>query len=172
MRHVYRISLGLALCASAALLSQPILAHGNDRGATKATIAGAQVTIDYGRPALKGRDPLALIKPGQVWRLGSDAPTTLESDRDLDVGGTIVPKGKHILLARFDGPGKWSLVLSSKPWNQYEAGAKLAETPMTFTPGEESVETVTIKLSDRDGTGVIGVEWGKLRLTAEFKPAP
>ncbi|MGA3164884.1 MAG: DUF2911 domain-containing protein [Terriglobia bacterium] len=172
MQRISRIILGFAVVAAAALLTQTTLAHGNDRGTATATVAGAQVTIDYGRPALKGRDPLGLIKPGQVWRLGSDASTTLESDRDLDVGGNKVPKGKHILLARFDGPGKWSLVVSSKPWNQYEAGAKIAETPMTFAPARDSVETVTIKLSDRNGTGVISVEWGKLRLTAEFKPAP
>ena len=62
--------------------------------------------------------------------------------------------------------------LLCKPWNQYEASAKIAETLMTFTPAQDSMETVTIKLSDRNGTGVISVEWGKLRLTAEFKPAP
>jgi hypothetical protein len=62
--------------------------------------------------------------------------------------------------------------LLCKPYKQYEAGAKIAETPMTFAPARDSVETVTIKLSDRNGTGVISMEWGKLRLTAEFKPAP
>lgn len=167
-----RIVLGLAVVFALAWLTQATLAHGNDRGNVKATIGGAQVTIDYGRPSLKGRDPLSLIKPGEVWRIGSDASTTIESDKDLLVGGTKVEKGKHILLARFDGPGKWSLVVSSKPWNQYDPSGKIAETPMKFEQAADAVETVTLKLTDKKGTGVIQVAWGKMRLTAEFKVAP
>jgi hypothetical protein len=172
MQSIKRIILGCAGVSALVLLTQATLAHGNDRGEAKATIGGAHVTIDYGRPSLKGRDPLSLIKPGQVWRLGSDAPTTLESDQDLEIGGTRVAKGKHILVARFDGPGKWTLVVSSKSAFQYDASAKIAEAPMTFVEAPDSVETVTITLTDKSGTGEIEVAWGKLRLTAEFKPAP
>ncbi len=109
-----------------ALLALNGVAHGNERGAAKATIGGATVTIDYGRPRLKGRDLLKLIQPGALWRLGSDAPTTIESDADLDFGGTRVAKGKHILLAHYIEPGKWSLVVSSKPASQYDPGANAA----------------------------------------------
>jgi len=172
MQRISRIILGFAAASALALLTQATLAHGNDRGEAKAKIGGAHVTIDYGQPSLRGRDPLSLIKAGEVWRLGSDAPTTLESDLDLNIGGTKVAKGKHILLARFDGPGKWTLVVSSKSSFDYDASAKIAETPMTFVEAPDSVETVTIKLTDKSGTGVIEVAWGKLRLTAMFKPAP
>jgi len=172
MRSTSRIILGITATFALALLTQAALAHGAERGTATATVQGAHLTIDYGRPLLKGRDPLALIKPGQVWRIGADASTTLESDRDLDIGGTRVPKGKHILLARFDGPDKWTLVVSSKPWNQYEPGAKIAEVPMTYASAEDPVEMVTIKLTAQNDAGVIEVAWGKLRLTAEIKPAP
>ena len=86
------------------------LAHGNERGQSKAAIGKARVTIDYGRPTLKGRDMLKRIQPGQVWRLGSDAPTTMESNADLDFGGTRVPKGKHVLLARLVEPAPGTCV--------------------------------------------------------------
>jgi len=172
MKSLGRILLGSLATLSLALVTHATLAHGNDHGNIQATIGGAHVTIDYNRPSLRGRDPLSLIQPGEVWRMGSDAPTTLESDQDLDIGGTRVAKGKHILLARFDGPGKWTLVISNKPWNQYDAAAKIAETPMTFEQVQDSVETVTIKLTDQKGTGVIAVAWGKLLLRAEFKPTP
>jgi len=171
MRCTSRFILGIATLAVLTLTTQTMLAHGAERGAAKATVKGAHLTIDYGRPMLKGRDPLSLIKPGQVWRIGADSSTTLESDHDLDIGGTRVPKGEHILLVRFDGDGKWTLIVSSKPWNQYSPDAKLAETPMKYTEGTDSVEMVTIKLTDGGGSATMDVAWGKLRLAAEIKPA-
>jgi hypothetical protein len=147
------------------------MAHGNERGSVKATINGARISIDYGRPALKGRDMLKQIQPGNLWRIGADAPTTLESDKKLNFGGTIVPKGKHILLARLVEPGKWTLVFSSKNVFQYEPSAKLAEVPLTLEEGSDTVELVTIQVTDKDGTGVIEIAWGKMRLSASFKPA-
>ncbi len=147
------------------------VAHGAERGSAKATLGGAHITIDYGRPELRGRDMLGQLKPGQVWRIGADSPTTLESDKDLDFGGTVVPKGKHILLAKLVEPGKWTLVFSSKSVFQYEASAKIAEVPLTFEEANDSDEMVTLKLTDQGGSGVLEIAWGKMRLTTSFKPA-
>lgn len=154
-----------------ALLAVNSLAHGNERGTAKATLGSAAVTIDYGRPMLKGRDLMKMIQPGSVWRIGADAPTTIDSDADLNFGGTRVPKGKHILLAHYMGPGKWSLIVSSKPASQYEPGAKLAEVPMDVQEGKDPVEETTIQLSAKDGEGVIEIAWGSARLTGSFSVA-
>jgi hypothetical protein len=171
MRKIGPTSVAIATATLIVLMTSPCMAHGAERGNVKATIGGAHVTIDYGRPVLHGRDMLAQIKPGQVWRIGADAPTTLESDKDLDFGGTIVPKGKHILLARFDAPGKWTLVFSSKSVFEYDPSAKIAEVPLSLQETGDSVEMVTLKLADRGGTGALEIAWGKMRLSASFKPA-
>ena len=162
---------GGSAIALLALLSAPGYAHGNASDDAKATIGGAQVSIDYGRPSLKGRDPLKMIQPGQLWRLGADKTTTLESDKDLDFGGTRVPKGKYILLARYTGPGKWSLVVSTKSVFQYEPSAKVAEVPLTFREENDSVETLRIQLSAQGDNGLVEVAWGKLRLAGSFSVA-
>jgi hypothetical protein len=167
-KRLFLVAITLALIS---LVARTGLAHGEERGQPKATIGGAHVTIDYGRPLLQGRDPLKLLKPGQVWRMGASASTTIESDKDLEFGGTKVPKGKHILLAHLVEPGKWTLIVSSKPWNQYDEGAKIAETPMTLAEAPDSVESVTIQLSEKDGAGVIEIAWGKMRLSGSFKAA-
>ena len=147
------------------------LAHGADRGEAKATIGSANVSIDYGRPELKGRDMLKMLPVGGVWRIGADAPTTITSNVDLDFGGTRVAKGNHILLTRLAEPGKWSLVVSSKGAMQYEPSARLAEVPIELQEGKESVEELTITLASKDGRGVIEIAWGTSRLTASFAPA-
>ena len=171
MTKICRPLIGLAIAALIALMSGAGMAHGAERGSAKATINGAQITIDYGRPALQGRDMLKQIQPGELWRIGASAPTTLESDRALDFGGTIVPKGKHILLAHLIEPGKWTLVFSTKSVFEYEPGAKVAEVPLTFQEGNDSAELVTIQLTEKEGTGILEIAWGKMRLSVSFKPA-
>ena len=170
MTKICRTSIGLATATLIVLMSSASMAHGNERGSVKTTVGGVHISIDYGRPALKGRDMLKQLQPGQLWRIGADAPTTLESDKELNFGGTIVPKGKHILLARLVEPGKWTLVFSSKSVFQYEPSAKVAEVPLTLEEASDSAELVTLQVTGKDGTGVIEIAWGKMRLSAPFKP--
>jgi hypothetical protein len=160
-------AIGLLSLGAAVLL----LAQGGSRGEAAATMGSAHVSIDYGRPMLKGRDPLSMISPGQVWRLGASAPTTINTDQDLQFGSTRVPKGKHILLAQMAEPGKWVLVVSTKAWDAYDASAKIAETPMKLEKGQDSVEQMTIKLSGHGNQGDLEVAWGTSRLAATFSVA-
>lgn len=160
--------------ASVTLLTSAVAtlrAHENDHGQAKATVGSAMVTIDYGRPTLKGRDISKMISPGQMWRIGADVPTTMESSTDLEFGGTRVPKGKHTLLARLNEPGKWSLIVSTQSLRSYGASAKLAEVPLEFQQAKDPVEELTIKLSSDSGHGVIEIAWGTARLKASFNQA-
>lgn len=147
------------------------LGHGNEAGKAEATVGNAKVTITYGRPTLKGRDLNKLIQPDRMWRLGADMPTTIESDADLDFGGTRVPKGKHVLLAHFTAPGQWSLIVSSQPVSHYQPAAKLAEVPLRVEEQPSSVEELTINLQSDRGAGTIEIAWGTSKLSASFKPA-
>jgi hypothetical protein len=163
----------LVIMVGAALALGALMApgHGNEQGKAQATIGNANVTIEYGRPTLKGRDVTKLIAPGQMWRIGADMPTTIESDADLDFGGTRVPKGKHVLLARLIAPGQWSLVVSSQPVSHYEPSAKLAEVPMEVQQLSAPVDALTVNLSNDGGRGVIVISWGTQKLVAAFRPA-
>lgn len=171
MKFLTRIGLGVAAIAAISLGAYLLLAQGGNRGEASATIGSAHVSIDYGRPMLKGRDPLSMLQPGQVWRLGANTPTTIESDHDLLFGNTRVPKGKHILLAQLTEPGKWALLVSSKPWDAYDPAAKIAETPIKMENGKATVEQMTIKLSSRGNNGDLEVAWGTSRLAATFSVA-
>ena len=168
MKRLNCLTLALAVISLLTLGAVTSRAHGADRGEAKATVANAKVSIDYGRPSLKGRDMLKMLPVGSVWRIGADATTTITSDADLDFGGTRVAKGNHILLARQAEPGKWSLVVSSKGAFQYEPSAKLAEVPMDLQEGKDPVEELTITLTSKGGRGEIEIAWGTARLTATF----
>lgn len=164
----------LILAGVAAMLGLALgtaLGHGNEPGKAEATVGNAKVTITYGRPTLKGRDLSKMIQPGQMWRIGADMATTIESDADLDFGGTRVPKGKHVLLARLNAPGQWSLIVSSQAVGHYQPAAKLAEVPMTMETAPSSVEELSINLASDGGSGTIEIAWGTSKLSAAFKPA-
>jgi Protein of unknown function (DUF2911) len=161
------LGLGLALV----FITLNAFGHGNEHAKTEAVIGNAKVSIEYAKPTLKGRDINTLIQPGQMWRLGADVPTVIESDADLDFGGTVVPKGKHVLLARLIAPGQWSLVVSSQPIYSYEPSAKLAEVPLKLEQMKDPVEALSIQLSSESGQGIIQIAWGTQKLTASFKAA-
>jgi Protein of unknown function (DUF2911) len=171
MKNLNRFTLSVAAAALIAFTAHASLAHGQERGEAKAKIGNANVVIDYGRPELNGRDPMKMMQPGTLWRLGANAATTITSDADLDFGGTRVAKGQHVLLARLAEGGKWSLVVSGKAANEYDPGSKIAEAPLEMKEGDESVEELTIKLSNQEGRGVIEITWGTSRLVGSFAPA-
>jgi len=171
MSKFERLIYPLAVVTILTLIPIVARAHGNEQATVKARIGDANVTIQYARPTLKGRDLSKMIQPGKLWRIGADIPTTIESDQDLDFGGTVVPKGKHILLARFVEPGKWTLIVSSQSVFQYEPSAKLAEVPMQIESSGSPAEELTINLTNQGSHGLIDIAWGTEHLQASFAPA-
>ena len=153
-----RFAILAALCA----LAVPVLAHGADRGEAKATVAGKTVTIDYGRPVLKGRDMLAQAEVGKPWRMGADAETTLKTDVTLLFGGAAVPKGEYVLTATKVAEGQWQLNVRTKE------KAKVADVPLEMAKAPASVEMLTIDLKGEKEKGTFTLSWGDVSLKTAF----
>lgn len=61
-------------------------------------VGTARVSIDYGRPAKRGRVIWGKLVPlDTVWRLGANNPTQLRTSEDLAIGGEVVPAGSYSL---------------------------------------------------------------------------
>ena len=59
-------------------------------------INGANITINYSSPFVKGRTIWGELVPyGKVWRAGANAPTTLETDKAITIEGKELPAGKY-----------------------------------------------------------------------------
>jgi membrane fusion protein, copper/silver efflux system len=171
MNNSRRVTSRLLAATCLAFASSWAFAHGNEHGEAKATVGRAHVTITYAKPKLNGRDPLALIEPGKLWRLGADIPTTIETDGELNFGGTRVPKGKYFLLARLVQAGQWTLILSTQPIAKYEPSTKVAEAPLTLKQDNDSIEELAIQLTADKGQGKVDIAWGKYRLSTSFASA-
>lgn len=145
-----------------------------NRGTAELTLGDASVSIEYGRPELKGRDMKSQAEPGFVWRLGMNEATTIESNSDLIFGETTVPAGVHTIFARLVEPGRWELIFNSETglWGafEYDPERNVAQVPLTSETLEESVEQFTIELqSTGDKSGEILIKWGQDQLKTEFR---
>jgi len=153
----------MALAALALAVAGPAFAQGNPRGEAKATVAGKAVSIDYGRPSLKGRDMLGQAQVGQAWRMGADAATTLKTDADLAFGSATVPKGEYVLTATKVEADKWTLNVLSKADR-----SKVADVPLTSAKADGSAEMFTIDLEGEGSKGELRMQWGTTALKTDF----
>lgn len=180
--------------STVALAQQPA-----PRETATATIAGKKVSVEYGRPALKGRTFDALVKDlpaDRVWRAGSEQVTTLTTETDLVIGGKKIPAGKYSLYVVAPETGDYSLAINSdlgvplgtiwaqappnlakEPWPylqdyQKKIGAKeVARVTMTKQPAAAPAEMFTIKLSPAPSGAVMTMAWGDKAWALDVKPA-
>ena len=155
------------LCALIAVAS----AQNPIRGTAEATIKGKKITIDYGRPSLKGRDIFSMVQPGSVWRLGMNQATHIETTGDLVVAGKEVKAGKYTLWAKKTGPDSWTLAFHPKTgvWGMPEQKeGYIAELPLKTEKVADSAEQLTISLADNKGKAAIKIHWGTAALIGSF----
>lgn len=146
-------------------------AQGPARGKAQATINGIAVSIDYGRPVLKGRDMLAQAPPGTVWRMGANEATTIKSEGDLVFGAVTIPKGSYSLWAKRADAKSWQLVFNKETgqWGtNHDAKQDFASVPLTVETAGASAETLTIDLAPASSGGVFKLSWGTQVLKASF----
>ena len=142
---------------------------------TEWTIDGANLSIEYGRPSLKGRVPGKDIDPyeGREWRTGADEATTLVTSRALKVGNLSLPAGTYTLYTIPTG-GTWHLIVSKKTgqWGvPYPKGEDLGRTPMTLSKPAKPAEQLTISVEDTKAGGTLHVDWGTTRASIPFTVA-
>lgn len=151
------------------------LGQGNPRATAKITVGGKTISVEYGRPSLKGRsvsDLLARLKPGDFWRLGADKSTTLTTSADLQFGDVTVPSGQYSLWAQRTADNSWKLVFNKQhgQWGtDHDASQDMASAPLKETKASNTAEMVTISLTRHGAGGVITIQWGDMDLTADFK---
>lgn len=144
----------------------------NPRGKAEMSLAGKKVSIEYGRPSLKGRDLLAEAPAGTVWRTGADQSTTFTSEADLSINGTTVPKGSYSLFTKRVDDKNWSLVFNKQTgqWGtEHDASQDFATAPLKWGQKASGPEMFTIELSSMGSKGEVRLLWGKQELTAPIE---
>lgn len=146
--------------------------------ATVAQGVGLQkVTVEYNRPALKGRKMFGDQVPfGKVWRTGANQVTRLTLDGDLTIAGKTVPAGTYGLLT-IPTQNEWTIILNK---NAKQFGAfdyKEAEDQMRFTVKPEKLTTpaeyFTIEFTDFTPTSAsLAMRWENVQVKFPIKSDP
>jgi hypothetical protein len=163
-----RKTLALAVCM---FMAVSCFAQGG-RGKAELKAGSGSITIDYGRPLLKGQDRLSQLQIGQAWRMGMNQATGITTPVDLTFGSTKVPKGSYSLFLKRVAADKFEMVFNSQTgqWGlTHDVSKDLFSVPMTKSALPNSVEMFTINLEPAPNGGVINLDWGTNRLSSEFK---
>ena len=183
------------LCAFtvAALAQQPMA----PRETITAVVNGKKVSVNYGRPSLKGRgvdDLLKQLPKDRMWRIGANQVTTLTTETDLSVGGKKLPAGKYSLYVHAPEAGDWHLAINSDPgielikiypaappavahelWPRLDgydkniADKEAARVGLKQAAASAPVDQFTMALKEsKDGAGLT-LSWGDRTWSAELK---
>lgn len=141
------------------------------RDTVNADIAGAHVWVDYGRPALRGRDVWANGVLGDtIWRTGANAATQLRTDKALVIAGQTIPAGMYTIWTRAVG-GSYALIFNKQvgQWGtEYHADRDLVRVPLAVTTLPSPVDRFTIAVVPQASGGAIQLQWGTRQLLVPF----
>lgn len=116
------VKLTFFLLASMLLSTFTVLAQGQGDKASRPSppatasgkVGGANITISYGSPSVKGRKIWGELVPyGKAWRAGANEATIFETDKAINVGGKDLPAGKYSLFA-VPGENEWQFIFNSQ----------------------------------------------------------
>ena len=170
------VAIGLAGSLAAQKTTQ---IHPGKRGSphvkTEYTIDGANISVEYGRPYLKGRPEPQMMPTGKPWRTGADEATVLTTDKPLKFGTLSIDPGSYTINTQ-PGDNEWQLIIGklAKPgqWGiPYNASLEIGRAPMKAGKTAAPVEQVTISIDDTPAGGVLKVEWGTTSASIPFTVA-
>lgn len=134
-----------------------------------------KMTIEYSRPALKGRTILgsALAPFGQVWRTGANKIPNLILSQDMLINGTKVAAGTYG-LATIPDATEWTIIINKDPnqWGTY--GYKQELDVLRFKVKAETltnrVEYFTIDVPDFSGSEAnVAIRWENTQVKFNVK---
>lgn len=129
------------------------------RDTTRATLAGANLWIDYSRPARRERQIWGGVVPwNRIWRLGADMATQFRTDTEILIGEAVIPAGIYSLWLQ-PTESEAMLVINQQSGQfgtQYDPRQDLVRVPMRRIALRDQVERLTLSIRENE----LRVAWG------------
>src|SRR4029079_15198782 len=184
MKKIFAILLSLALFQVA--FSQIILTALPNGGNKKAAVSErggiTDVTIQYNRPGVKGREgkiwgqliPVGYTDQGfgsskaAPWRAGANENTTIEFSNDVKIEGQPLPAGRYGFFVAYD-PNECTLIFSknSTAWGSFFYDPKEDALQVKVKPValDKSVEWSKYEfMNQTENSATIALQWEKLSI--------
>jgi len=144
------------------------------RDTVRASISGATLVVDYGRPAKRGRQVFGGVVPwNRVWRTGANLATHFTTDRTLKFGNAELPPGRYTLWTLPSETG-WTLIVNNQTnqWGtDHDPRYDRFRVPMLVTTLAQPVERFTILVEPAGGDatgGVMRLRWDTVEASVPF----
>lgn len=137
-------------------------------------IGGANITISYSSPSVKGRQIWGGLVPyGKVWRAGANEATVFETDKAITVEGKSLPAGKYSLFAT-PGEKEWQFIFNSQTgqWGIKmggEANRDAAKDVLTVTAKPKTTSAMHEKMVYDITANGFSLKWDKLEVPVSVK---
>lgn len=209
VRRVTCATIGAAVTASAVLIHAQVpelTLPPSPRGSSAVQVAGSWtgtgnekrytggqwITVDYGRPIMRGREAIfgsgatygKTVNPdADLWRAGANDTTRLTTQVPLTIGGTTIQPGVYGVFVDLKERA-WTLVLSTQPvmpkydpkdkvqlYGAYNYDPKfdVLRAPMKLSTSTMSLEQFTIGFADvTPDRGSLYMAWDHTIATVDF----
>jgi hypothetical protein len=132
-------------------------------------INGANITINYSSPSVKGRKIWGELVPfDKVWRAGANEATTIETDKDLIIEGSKLPAGKYSF---FVIPNEKECIIifnkEAKQWGAYKYKEK--DDQIRVTVKQQMADSSTESLIYNINGNSIVLSWEKWNIPISVK---
>ena len=190
-----RLNLTVLLFAAIALIGFDTACAQNraksPRGEAATQIGDAWITVDYGRPILRGRQGIfgsgdnygAKLNAGStVWRAGANKSTRFNTEADLMFGDQKLPAGEYSVFIDLK-PQQWTLIFSSHAakesgrgsdpgiWGSYNYSSDkdVIRVPMSVSTVDMSIDQFTVGFFDVSSSGgSLGIFWDNVMGATSF----
>lgn len=141
----------------------------SQRASVMQTIGDTNITINYFRPNVKGREVWGKLVPyDQVWRTGANNATIFEVTNDVKINGQLLAAGKYSLHS-IPTKGDWTVIFNkvADQWGSFQYDEKqdvlrVKATPKMLAESREQMTFTFDKLTK--STGELALTWEKLHL--------
>ena len=184
MKKIFAILLSLAIFQFA--FSQIILTAlpngGNKKASVTERVGITDVTIQYNRPGVKGREgkiwgqliPVGYTDQGfgsskaAPWRAGANENTTVEFSTDVKIEGQPLAAGKYAFFVAYD-PNECTLIFSKNNtswgsffYNEKEDALRVKVKPTLL---DKSVEWLKYEfMNETENSATVALQWEKLMI--------
>lgn len=171
-----RLLLSVFLAASVTAYAQYSLPAKSPRQTVEQQFSTSKITLDYGRPGVKGRKVFGELVPyGKVWRAGANGATKVTFAQAVNFGGKIVPAGTYGLFIN-PTDKEWKVILNkdAQQWGAYEYDEKLNVTEITVPVQKmtEKQEWFGIELNPVDDHALdMVIKWDMNKVSVPVKVA-
>ncbi|HZY37777.1 MAG TPA: DUF2911 domain-containing protein [Mucilaginibacter sp.] len=113
MKTLFKLT-ALSFLVVAFFVPSAVRAQESPRESVNGSINGANVSIGYGSPSVRGRKIWGDLVPyGQIWRTGANPVTEIQTNKDLKIGDKTLPAGKYSIFT-IPGENEWKVIFNSE----------------------------------------------------------